>query len=95
MKTVHCTRCGNLVFFENFSCNQCRAVLGFVPSLQEICAFEGDDETGWKTSQRGLAGHSVAAQTMPRKPCATGWCRRMIRIRYASPVDLRERFPHW
>ena len=50
MKTSHCTCCGNLVFFENVSCNQCCAVLGFVPSLREICAFEGDDEIGWKTT---------------------------------------------
>lgn len=68
MKTIHCTRCDNLVFVENVSCNQCLAVLGFLPALQEICAFEGDDEIGWKTS------HARTGQTFRR--CALSQAER-------------------
>jgi len=47
MKTFHCTHCKSLVFFESFSCNHCNALLGYVPGMQEVCAFEGSDANGW------------------------------------------------
>lgn len=40
MKTFHCHRCQQLVFFENVKCESCGALLGYVPELQAICAFE-------------------------------------------------------
>lgn len=40
MKTFHCNRCDNLVFFENIQCERCGALLGYVPELGEISAFE-------------------------------------------------------
>ena len=49
MKTFHCNRCGNLVFFENVECERCRATLGFIPTLSQIAAFDGDDESGWRS----------------------------------------------
>ncbi|RLK29998.1 zinc-binding metallopeptidase family protein [Cupriavidus plantarum] len=48
MKTFHCTHCQSLVFFESFVCNRCQAVLGYVPALREVGAFEGSDEHGWR-----------------------------------------------
>ncbi|WP_454056763.1 zinc-binding metallopeptidase family protein [Cupriavidus sp. Marseille-Q8015] len=47
MKTFHCTQCKSLVFFENTTCNQCQALLGYIPADQEICAFAGNDNNGW------------------------------------------------
>jgi hypothetical protein len=49
MKTFHCNRCGNLVFFENVVCERCQATLGFIPALSQIAAFEGNDESGWRS----------------------------------------------
>jgi len=40
MKTFHCHRCQKLVFFENVKCESCGALLGFVPGLRSVCAFE-------------------------------------------------------
>jgi len=48
MKTFHCNRCQQHVFFENVQCESCKALLGYVPALSEISAFEpaGTDDAG-------------------------------------------------
>ena len=56
MKTFHCNRCGNLVFFENIACERCQATLGFIPALSQIAAFEGDDENGWRSLHPDASG---------------------------------------
>ncbi|RZT36328.1 zinc-binding metallopeptidase family protein [Cupriavidus agavae] len=56
MKTFHCNRCGNVVFFENTVCERCQATLGFIPALSQIAAFEGDDETGWRSLHPEASG---------------------------------------
>jgi len=40
MKALHCDRCEQHVFFENVKCESCDALLGYVPELAEVCAFE-------------------------------------------------------
>src|SRR5437868_5925772 len=49
MKTFHCSRCGNLVFFENVSCERCNAMLGFIPDRLQIHAFEAAGEGRWRS----------------------------------------------
>ena len=44
MKTFHCNRCQQLVFFENVLCERCNALLGYLPDVGEISAFEPADE---------------------------------------------------
>lgn len=56
MKTFHCSRCGNLVFFENVTCERCNATLGFIPGISQIAAFEGSDASGWKSLHPDTAG---------------------------------------
>jgi len=56
MKTFHCNRCGNLVFFENVTCERCNAMLGFLPDISQIGAFEGSDDAGWKSLHPDAAG---------------------------------------
>jgi hypothetical protein len=48
MKTFHCGRCQHHVFFENVKCESCAALLGFVPELSEVCAFEPAGEKLWR-----------------------------------------------
>ncbi|KLU25154.1 hypothetical protein EOS_16320 [Caballeronia mineralivorans PML1(12)] len=48
MKTFHCGRCQHHVFFENVKCESCAALLGFVPDLSEVCAFEPAGEMLWR-----------------------------------------------
>lgn len=40
MKTFHCDKCGQLVFFENVRCENCGSILGYLPEHQGIYAFE-------------------------------------------------------
>ncbi|HXZ10192.1 MAG TPA: putative zinc-binding metallopeptidase [Paraburkholderia sp.] len=47
MKTFHCNRCAQFVFFENVLCERCNAMLGYVPELTEISAFEDAGEGRW------------------------------------------------
>ena len=44
MKTFHCNRCSQQVFFENIRCERCEALLGYVPDIGEISAFEPSDQ---------------------------------------------------
>jgi hypothetical protein len=50
MKTFHCNRCSQQVFFENIRCERCEALLGYVPDIGEISAFEpGDQPDLWRS----------------------------------------------
>jgi hypothetical protein len=49
MKTFHCSRCGNLVFFENVACERCNAMLGFIPERMQIHAFEAAGDGLWRS----------------------------------------------
>lgn len=42
MKTFHCDKCGQLVFFENVRCENCGSILGYVPEKMAIYSFEED-----------------------------------------------------
>ncbi|XHS77963.1 putative zinc-binding metallopeptidase [Burkholderiaceae bacterium UC74_6] len=61
MRRLHCSRCGQRVFFENTRCDACDAVLGFVPDELAMVSFEAVDDDDWR--RLGPAG---AAQ----RPCA-------------------------
>jgi hypothetical protein len=49
MKTFHCNRCEQLVFFENVRCEQCDALLGYIPEHSDISAFEAAGEGRWRS----------------------------------------------
>jgi hypothetical protein len=49
MKTFHCNRCSQRVFFENVRCERCEALLGYLPQLREISAFEDAGEARWRS----------------------------------------------
>jgi hypothetical protein len=48
VKTFHCDKCGNLVFFENVKCVQCGHLLGFLPVAGELAALESADGKTWR-----------------------------------------------
>jgi hypothetical protein len=56
MKTFHCDRCQHLVFFENVLCERCQAMLGYVPEVSEICAFERVGDDLWRSLHPASAG---------------------------------------
>ncbi|MGJ7512291.1 zinc-binding metallopeptidase family protein [Variovorax sp. GT1P44] len=47
MKLFNCTRCGGRVFFENLSCENCKATLGFSVEEQLMVAFEVSTDGVW------------------------------------------------
>ncbi len=49
MKTFHCNHCSHLVFYENVRCERCESLLGYVPELAEISAFEDAGEGNWRS----------------------------------------------
>ncbi|WP_299701294.1 putative zinc-binding metallopeptidase [Caballeronia sp.] len=49
MKTFHCNHCNQLVFFENFRCERCESLLGFIPEIAEISAFEDAGDGLWRS----------------------------------------------
>ncbi|HJV24650.1 MAG TPA: putative zinc-binding metallopeptidase [Aromatoleum sp.] len=53
MKTFYCTNCGFIVFFENVSCGNCGAVLGFEPGTMEMGAFAADSDGTWHRLDAG------------------------------------------
>ncbi len=44
MKTFHCDRCDQLVFFENSKCLRCEAALGYRPGTAKLESFDADGE---------------------------------------------------
>lgn len=56
MKTFHCNRCSHLVFYENVRCERCESLLGYVPELAEISAFEDAGEGRWRSLHAGAEG---------------------------------------
>ncbi|PLZ02698.1 hypothetical protein CY652_09180 [Burkholderia sp. WAC0059] len=49
MKTFHCAKCSQPVFFENVTCEHCGSLLGYVPEIGEISAFEPAGEGLWRS----------------------------------------------
>jgi hypothetical protein len=49
MRTFHCNRCEHLVFFENVRCERCEALLGYLPDLGELSAFEEAGDGLWRS----------------------------------------------
>jgi hypothetical protein len=56
MKTYHCNRCQQLVFFENVRCERCEALLGYLPEVGEISAFEAAGDGLWRSLHPGANG---------------------------------------
>ncbi|MFG6429520.1 zinc-binding metallopeptidase family protein [Roseateles sp. LYH14W] len=47
MKTFCCERCQTRVFFENTSCDVCKARLGFIPAELTLGSFDEDESGDW------------------------------------------------
>jgi hypothetical protein len=44
MKTFHCDKCHQQVFFENTLCFNCESMLGYIPERKSISSFEPNDD---------------------------------------------------
>jgi len=53
MRLFVCKSCDQLVFFENFSCVRCGAVLGFVPENMYLETLEGNIDGTWRIAGAG------------------------------------------
>ncbi|MGF1531188.1 MAG: putative zinc-binding metallopeptidase [Puniceicoccaceae bacterium] len=49
MRLFRCQKCQNLLYFENVACNQCGAVLGFLPETLTLHALEPAGNGLWET----------------------------------------------
>lgn len=49
MKTFQCGKCSQLVFFENVTCGRCGSLLGYVPEINEVSAFEATTDGLWRS----------------------------------------------
>ncbi|NVH77727.1 hypothetical protein FSB08_35910 [Paraburkholderia sp. JPY432] len=49
MKTFHCNRCAQLLFYENVRCERCESLLGYLPELREISAFDDAGDGRWRS----------------------------------------------
>jgi hypothetical protein len=56
MKTFHCDKCGQQVFYENVRCENCGGMLGFLPELCAISTFEPAGEGTWRSLHPANAG---------------------------------------
>ncbi|RJF95288.1 zinc-binding metallopeptidase family protein [Noviherbaspirillum saxi] len=56
MKTFHCDKCGQQVFFENVRCENCGGMLGYQPEQRTISTFEPAGEGLWRSLNPANAG---------------------------------------
>lgn len=61
MKTFHCDRCNQQVFFENTRCEKCGGMLGYEPERREINTFEPAGGGTWLSLNR-LSPHRYYRQ---------------------------------
>ena len=52
MKTFHCDKCSQQVFFENTLCFNCGSMLGYQPALRRVNSFERTDDGLWRSLNR-------------------------------------------
>ena len=52
MKTFHCDKCSQQIFFENTLCFNCESTLGYQPSQRTINSFEQTDDGLWRSLNR-------------------------------------------
>jgi hypothetical protein len=56
MKPFHCNRCEQRVYFENVRCESCDTLLGYVPELDEISAFDDAGDGTWRSLHPAAEG---------------------------------------
>lgn len=56
MKTFHCDKCGQQIFFENVRCERCGSMLGYQPEHKAISAFEPAGDGLWRSLNPATAG---------------------------------------
>ena len=56
MKTFHCDKCGQQIFFENTLCFNCGSTLGYQPEQRVVNSFEMSDDGNWRSLNPADAG---------------------------------------
>ncbi|MDY0964567.1 putative zinc-binding peptidase [Massilia sp. CFBP9026] len=56
MKTFHCDKCSQQIFFENTLCFNCDSTLGYQPATRSVNSFEQTEEGLWRSLNRTDAG---------------------------------------
>ncbi|MES2261700.1 MAG: putative zinc-binding peptidase [Pseudomonadota bacterium] len=56
MKTFHCDKCAQQVFFENTFCFSCKSMLGYLPEQRDVRSFEAAGEGKWRSLKSGDKG---------------------------------------
>jgi len=56
MKTFHCDKCAQQVFFENTLCFNCDSMLGYQPEQRVVSSFEAAEEGTWRSLNKNDAG---------------------------------------
>jgi hypothetical protein len=56
MKTFHCDKCSQQVFFENTLCFNCDSMLGYQPDQRVVSSFEAAGEGTWRSLNKNDAG---------------------------------------
>lgn len=75
MKTFHCDRCQQQVFFENVRCERCSATLGYVDELDDLSAFEAAADRTWRSLHPDARGRCYR---QCRNYSVEAVCNRMI-----------------
>jgi hypothetical protein len=56
MKTFHCDKCSQQIFFENTLCFNCGSTLGYQPATRSVNAFEQTETGQWRSLHRNDVG---------------------------------------
>lgn len=74
MKRFSCERCGARVFFENVTCEGCKAQLGFIPQELTMGSFESDADPSGPMARLSSASQSSYRRCVHRlPPVACNW----------------------
>ncbi|HEY6451061.1 MAG TPA: zinc-ribbon domain-containing protein [Steroidobacteraceae bacterium] len=86
MKVFHCTRCRQVVFFDNTSCVHCGYTLAYVPELGMVAALEPLPSGLWRIARPRAAGRrSYRLCVNYSRESVCNWA-----VRAVDPVELRQ-----
>ncbi len=107
MKNFHCDHCGNLVFFENSVCLNCKRKLGYLPDLGFMASLEpAEGGNLWQSPAikakgrsyrlcRNFSEHGVCNWTVPSTDDAGPFCPSCRLTRTIPDLSRPENVRRW
>ena len=102
MRLFRCDHCGQTIYFENVSCQNCGHRLGYVPEISDLCSLEPDGDAWTSPRQPGKrfvfcvnAAQGACNWLLPAAPGATVFCKACRHNEIVPPLADQNQLTQW